>query len=76
MNEHDQVVLTQDLPEECLEAGDAGTIVHVFRDGQAYVIEFFALDGETVTVATVEGRDVRPVTPEDVMHARRREITA
>ena len=29
IKEHDIVVLTQDLPEERLTAGDVGTVVHV-----------------------------------------------
>jgi len=30
---------------ERLEAGDVGTVVHVYRDGLAYEVEFTTLDG-------------------------------
>ena len=33
MKEHDGVVLTQDLIEEGLRAGDTGTVVHVHAGG-------------------------------------------
>ncbi len=59
------------LSEESLEAGDVGTVVHVYGDGKAYEIEFVALDGHTTAVATVESHQVRPVTPNDMTHARK-----
>ena len=68
--EHDQIVLTSDLPEEGLKAGDVGTIVHIHRRGEAFEVEFMALDGNTIAVATVMASQVRPVTDRDVTHAR------
>ena len=37
IEEHDIVVLTVPLPGEGLEAGDVGTVVHVYRDGPAFI---------------------------------------
>src|SRR5262245_61088027 len=54
LKEHDRVVLLTDVPDERLEAGDVGAIVHVYRDGKAYEVEFVALDGHTTAVATLE----------------------
>jgi hypothetical protein len=54
LREHQRAVLTAALPGAGLEAGDVGTIVHVYRDGKAYEMEFVALDGHTTAVATVE----------------------
>ena len=51
--EHDCVVLTQDLLDEGLQAGDVGTVVHTHRDGAAYEVEFVTLTGQTFAVATV-----------------------
>ena len=73
LNEHDRVVLTKDIPEEGLKAGDVGTIVHIHRQGEAFEVEFQALDGHTLAVSTVLASDLRPVSPEDVSHARHRE---
>ena len=76
LSELDRVVLTQNVPEEGLEAGDVGTIVHIYRGGEAFEVEFFALDGDTVAVVTATVDQVRPVTCEDVTHARRRAVPA
>lgn len=70
LKEHERVVLTTDLPEECLEASDVGTVVHVYADKQAYEVEFVALDGHTTAVATVEVWQVRPVSRRDMTHTR------
>ena len=70
IKEHDRVVLKSPILAEGLEAGDVGTVVHMYRDGEAYEIEFVALDGHTVAVATVESSQVRPVAPSEIPCAR------
>jgi hypothetical protein len=42
----------------------------LYGDGKALEVEFVALDGHTVAVATVEASDVRPVTASEIPHAR------
>ncbi|MGA7274501.1 MAG: DUF4926 domain-containing protein [Candidatus Udaeobacter sp.] len=69
IKKHDLVVLKSDLPAEGLKAGDVGTVVHIHRDGLAYEIEFTALNGDTVAVATVESSQVRPVHKREITHA-------
>jgi hypothetical protein len=58
------------LPEERLEAGDVGTVVHIHRDGIAFEVEFVTLTGETVAVATVSAACLRPVSHRDLTHVR------
>ena len=70
IREHDRVVLTAPVPVERLEIGDVGTVVHVYGDGKACEVEFTTLDGHTAAVATVETSQVRPVTSQEVTHAR------
>ena len=70
IKEHDCVVLTKNLPEERLEAGDVGTVVNIHKDGPAYEVEFVTLAGRTVAVATVEASDLRPVGKRDISHVR------
>jgi hypothetical protein len=70
IKEHDRVVLKSDLPAEGLKAGDVGTIVHIYRDGLAYEVEFTTLDGDTAAVATVESSQVRQVHKREITHAR------
>lgn len=70
IKEHDRVVLVTPVPAEGLEAGDVGTVVHVYEDGQAYEVEFVTLDGHTAAVATLESSQVRPVSRRDITHTR------
>lgn len=70
IHEHDCIVLTQDLPDESLRAGDVGTVVHIHRDGAAFEVEFMTLTGQTVAVATVLSSQLRPVNSRDVSHVR------
>ena len=70
IKEHERVVLKTDVPAEGLEAGDVGTVVHVYRDGLAYEVEFTTLAGKTAAVVTVEAPQVRPVSNREITHAR------
>ena len=60
IKEHVRVVLRKAVPAEALEAGNVGTVVHVYRDGLAYEVEFTTLDGKTAVVVTVEAAQIRP----------------
>jgi len=71
IKELDLVVLTQDIPEHGLRVDDIGTVVYVHKGGEGFEVEFVALDGNTVAVATLLRDAVRLVGPEDMMHARR-----
>ena len=54
--EHEQVVLTADVygdEGEQLRPGAVGVIIHIHAGGDAYVVEFMALDGATTAIATV-----------------------
>ena len=70
IKELDSVVLTAPFPNEGLEPGDIGTVVHAYDDGQAFEVEFITLDGETAAVLTVEATQVRPVSGREISHAR------
>jgi hypothetical protein len=68
--EHERVVLKTPVAAEGLEAGDVGTVVHVYRDGQAYEVEFTTLDGRTAAVVTLEKSQVRRIGKREITHAR------
>ena len=70
MKEHDRVVLAEDIPEHGLKAGDVGTIVFVYREGEGFEVEFLTLNGETIAVATLTRSQVRSITDREVTHAR------
>jgi len=70
IKEHDRVVLLKDVPEERLKAGDVGTIVHIYRHGEAFEVEFMTLDGRTVAIVTLPALHVRAVSSRDITHVR------
>lgn len=70
IEELDRVVLTRDLPEKKLKAGDAGTVVAVYKSGEDYQIEFMTLDGDTFALETLHCDQVRPARGQEITHAR------
>lgn len=70
IKEHDCIVITEDLPEKGLKAGDIGTVVHVHQNGAGYEVEFMTLAGETVAVVTLMASQVRPFARRDIAHVR------
>jgi len=56
INQLDDVILTCDLPEHGLSAGDIGSAVLMHRHGAGYEGEFTSLDGDTIAVVTLLGR--------------------
>ena len=56
--ELDRVVLTEAVPEAGLEIGAVGTVVHTYRNGEVFEVEFTTLDGKTAAVVTVDASDV------------------
>ena len=71
INELDLVVLTRDIDEAHLKAGDVGTVVGLYTDPRGFEVEFTTLNGETITVTTVPADSVRPIEPREIAHARR-----
>jgi len=73
MKEHERFVLTEDIPEHGLHAGDLGTIVMMHTPGgdytgpKGYTAEFTDLTGGTRAVVDLRPYQVRP--------ARRGEVT-
>jgi hypothetical protein len=70
IKEHDCVVLTTNVPDEGLEAGDVGTVVHIHKGGEGYEVEFTTLTGDTVAIITLLAGQVRPLNRRDLAHTR------
>ena len=68
--ELDSVALTANLPEHGLTAGDVGAVVHVYQDGKSFLVEFTTFDGATVAVTKVSAEQVRPLSRNEIHHAR------
>jgi hypothetical protein len=71
ISEHSLVVLDCDPPHEKLNRGDVGTVVHAYKDGRGYEVEFVDGGGRTVALITVGANDVRPIEAGELLHARR-----
>ncbi|MCS3639835.1 DUF4926 domain-containing protein [Salinibacter ruber] len=75
MNELNRFVLTEDLPEHGLSAGDLGTIVMVhqpegdYSGPEGYTAEFTFLTGETRAVVDLRPDQVRPARDGEVARA-------
>jgi hypothetical protein len=70
IKEHHRVVLKKNLAGQGLRAGDVGTVIHIYKAGEAFEVEFLTLHGETVAIATLEASQVRPVQKREITHAR------
>jgi hypothetical protein len=66
---YSDVILTRDLSEHGLRAGDVGTVVerHVVPgvSEEGYSVEFFDMTGNTVAVVTLPANALRVPTPAD-----------
>ena len=71
IEELDRVVLTEDVADYDLKAGDVGTVVMVHGEGEGFEVEFMTLHGETIAVATLLAAQVRPVQCGEITHVRK-----
>ncbi|CAN7534245.1 DUF4926 domain-containing protein [Caulobacter sp. LjRoot300] len=73
--QHAYAVLTRDIPEHGLLAGDVGVVIHIHRKPGAdtpdgYMLEMFSLDGVSLDEVSVTADAVRPALETDRLHAR------
>ena len=76
--EHDQIVLTTEPIGDDgteLKLDDVGTILHVHPGDESCAVEFMALNGDTLAIATFLPSQARPVSSADMTHARSVEVT-
>lgn len=70
IRELDTVVLTHDIAEYGLKQGDIGAVVHCYRDGAAFEVEFVTAEGRTIALLTLTRADIRPIGGREVLHVR------
>jgi hypothetical protein len=70
IRELDTVVLTRDFPQHGLSRRDIGAVVHCYKAGEAFEVEFINGKGETIAVVTLKASDVRPMNPNEILHVR------
>jgi len=69
--EHSLVVLDCNPLHEKLNRGDVGTVVHIYKGGRGYEVEFVDGGGQTIALVTVGADDVRLIESGELLHARR-----
>ena len=69
--ELDRVVLTEDVADYDLKAGDVGTVVIVHGEGEGFEVEFMTLNGETIAVVTLLAAQIRPVQRGEITPVRK-----
>lgn len=70
MTELETIVLSHDIPEHGLQAGDIGVIVHL-RNDDNFQVEFVSGEGDTVALLDLSLNDIRPMAPKEILHARK-----
>ena len=70
ITELDRVVLTNDLAEYNLKAGDIGTVVLVHQEGLGYEVEFMTLTGQTITIISLFSSQIRAIGNREIAQAR------
>lgn len=73
IQELDQIVLTVNIPEHDLRAGDVGTVVDIHTQGApgtGYSVEFQTMSGATIAVLELEEAQIRATRPTDMVHVR------
>ncbi len=68
--ELDTVVLLKNFQDHELVVGDTGTIVHAYKDGQTFEVEFVTADGATVALLTLNVDNIRPMHKKEILHVR------
>lgn len=70
IKELDRIILTRDIPENNLKKGDIGIVVLVHANSKGFEVEFSTLDGDTISVVTLNSEDVREIRKHEIAHAR------
>lgn len=74
ITEHQRVVLTHDLPEHDLKAGDIGIVVHIYGEHKGYEVEFVTMRGEHVALVSVEEHQIRQPYEDEIASVRRMKL--
>jgi hypothetical protein len=65
------VVVTVDIPDEGILAGDVGTVVDIYTQlSPAYEVEFTTADGSSRSLVTLAPNQMRHLLPMDVLTIR------
>lgn len=74
ISELERVVLTTDIEEYGLKAGDIGVVVHIYGHEAGYEVEFVTLHGDPIALVALHSYQVRRVDRDEIAHVRRVQI--
>lgn len=70
IQELDTVVLAHNIDQYGLQQDDIGAVVHRYKNGEAFEVEFVTGEGETIAVLTLTQADIRPMRRQEILHVR------
>jgi hypothetical protein len=70
IKELETIVLSRDLPEHGLSRGDIGAVVHSYKSGDSYEVEFVTGKGRTIALVTLDSKDIRVMNHNEILHVR------
>ncbi len=70
IQELDTVVLAHSIDQYGLQQDDIGAVVHRYKNGEAFKVEFVTGEGETIAVLTLTQTDIRPMRRQEILHVR------
>jgi hypothetical protein len=70
IQELDTVVLAHNIDQYGLKQDDIGAVVHRYKNGEAFEVEFVTGEGETIAVLTLTQADIRPMRRQEILHVR------
>lgn len=70
IQELDTVVLAHDIEQYGLRRGDIGAVVHCYKHGEAFEVEFVTGQGETIATLTLAKSDIRLMQYREILHVR------
>ena len=71
IKELDTVILSRNLPGHRLKQGDIGAVVHCYKGGESFEVEFITGQGKTIAVLTLNKEDVRLMEDREILHVRK-----
>lgn len=70
IKELEPIVLSYDIPEYGLSQGDIGAVVHSYKTGESYEVEFVTGEGKTIALLTLDSKDIRSMYQNEILHVR------
>lgn len=50
--------------------GDVGTVVHCYKNGKSFEVEFVTAGGETIALLTLTQKDIRPINCREILYVQ------